>query len=1041
MKSNTKFISLVLCILMICSMIPFSAFGASNVNILTVEIDEPALGKKPGKGLVTPDCKSSEYVGVEWIGELDENGCFKTDVLYTVIFTVKIKDDVDRIFASKMQTLKINGNSIANENHYSFRNDRKEIRFIYDFPYVLVPSGNKITTQGFISKATVTIPEPKPGKAPGTAKQATIESSTVHVDKIDWIGELDENGCFRHDERYTARVTLRINGGYDKYFRYGLALSDFTINGKKVEKITSLPDRQSVTIDYTFPKQGDSGYTSTKISQVDSFYFDVNPVEKWVVPSIEFDENLTKDFGEYTLTISYDTPEIKLYDWYIVTATYKAKPGYSFTKDTTVKQPKKNSGVDIESFTSDTLTAKVYTYTCTNYEGIAPTPSMINYQERRARPDYYKSPDSYVGKGISVNPGNNFKIPVYKYPTANSPVIDDYSTRTEVTRNDTGFQIKDFTISDEITDIEGEWYYVGNGFMPACFVKVVGGGLFDGGPAVLVDSTWKFAGGSGTAEDPFLISTPEQLNAIRFGLNYHYKLINDIDLSSWGNWVPIGGNPAYGGYAGDKYNEAQFGVTYFGGTLDGDGHVISGMTIIINEDTPFKQETGNTRYYGLFAHFNSDFDGSGIKNLGLVNYTIDINYKSSKNLHIWAGGFAGKFGYCQITNCYTSGGSINFNIVDDDSYEGANFKIGSFAGEMDHCTISKCYNTSDITVNTNILTSITAGGIAGNCIDSHFSECFNSGDINLPVGNYYTFWRSSFAGGIVPQAIPANISGGYNTIKDCYNSGNITANFVSGLFVYASNVTCELANCYNVGKLTAETTINISGTIKSYPTIAPFDGAYASKCYADGNSVSGNAWTYSQTLGRKVLKAIPEDSVKTYTKPSSNPFSDVRVGDYFEQPVEWALKKGITTGTSATTFSPNDTCTKAQIITFLWRAMGSPATESANPYNDVSETDYYYNAALWAHEKGIVSGNSFEGGTPCTRASTVIYLWKAKGSPIDNETTIIFEDLPTDEELTNAVKWAFKYNVTSGTSLFTFAPDATCTRGQIATFLYRGIIV
>ena len=165
-------------------------------------------------------------------------------------------------------------------------------------------------------------------------------------------------------------------------------------------------------------------------------------------------------------------------------------------------------------------------------------------------------------------------------------------------------------------------------------------------------------------------------------------------------------------------------------------------------------------------------------------------------------------------------------------------------------------------------------------------------------------------------------------------------------------------------------------------------------------------------------------------------FSDVAASDYFSDAVKWAVERKITNGTSDTTFSPNDTCTRAQIITFLWRAVGSPNPNGTNPYTDINANDYYYNAAVWAAEKGMVDGKAFAPNTPCTRASTVMYLWIAAGSP-DCGTTNKFGDVSTNDSYAQAVAWAVENNVTSGTSDVTFSPDMICNRGQIVTFLRR----
>lgn len=171
---------------------------------------------------------------------------------------------------------------------------------------------------------------------------------------------------------------------------------------------------------------------------------------------------------------------------------------------------------------------------------------------------------------------------------------------------------------------------------------------------------------------------------------------------------------------------------------------------------------------------------------------------------------------------------------------------------------------------------------------------------------------------------------------------------------------------------------------------------------------------------------------------SATAFSDVKADAYYADAVKWAVDKGITTGTSATTFSPSDTCTRAQILTFLWRAVGSPKSTAKNPFSDVKAEDYYYDAAVWASEKGMVTGNQFNGNTPCTRSSTVVYLWQNAGAP-KTAVSNAFTDVPAGAAYEQAVSWAVEKNVTSGTSETAFSPDDTCTRGQIVTFLNRAL--
>lgn len=164
-------------------------------------------------------------------------------------------------------------------------------------------------------------------------------------------------------------------------------------------------------------------------------------------------------------------------------------------------------------------------------------------------------------------------------------------------------------------------------------------------------------------------------------------------------------------------------------------------------------------------------------------------------------------------------------------------------------------------------------------------------------------------------------------------------------------------------------------------------------------------------------------------------FFDVPGGEYYSEPVKWAVENGITNGTGDYSFSPGLTCTRAQILTFLWRAAGSPVVSISNPFYDVSTGDYFYQAALWAYQNGMVSGTVFEGTTPCTRAATVTYIWQSKGSP--SSAAASFTDVPAGSTYSPAVAWAVNNRITDGVGNNQFAPDMICSRGQIVTFLYR----
>lgn len=174
---------------------------------------------------------------------------------------------------------------------------------------------------------------------------------------------------------------------------------------------------------------------------------------------------------------------------------------------------------------------------------------------------------------------------------------------------------------------------------------------------------------------------------------------------------------------------------------------------------------------------------------------------------------------------------------------------------------------------------------------------------------------------------------------------------------------------------------------------------------------------------------------------TKNPFTDVAQGAYYYNAVQWAVGKKITSGTSATTFTPDGICTRAQTVTFLWRSQGSPKAAGAeNPFTDVSKDAYYYDAVLWAVEQGITNGTSattFSPDATVTRGQTAAFLWRVAKQPQVDQTANPFADVTQDAYYYNAVLWAVAKGITNGTSATTFSPDQGCTRAQIVTFLWR----
>jgi len=229
-------------------------------------------------------------------------------------------------------------------------------------------------------------------------------------------------------------------------------------------------------------------------------------------------------------------------------------------------------------------------------------------------------------------------------------------------------------------------------------------------------------------------------------------------------------------------------------------------------------------------------------------------------------------------------------------------------------------------------------------------------------------------------------------------------------------------------------------------TVAPNQGYHLESLTVtdkDGNKieltkVDATKYTFKMPASRVEVKAVFAEG-----EAPAVSFTDVAEGEYYYDAVKWAVDKGVTNGLTETTFGPNASCTRAQMVTFLWRAAGSPEpTATTTAFTDIDANEYYYKAVLWAVEKGITTGTTettFSPNATVTRAQTVTFLYRYAGSPAVSGSNN-FTDLEAGEYYINAVQWAATNGITTGTTETTFSPANNCTRGQIVTFLYRHIV-
>ena len=222
-------------------------------------------------------------------------------------------------------------------------------------------------------------------------------------------------------------------------------------------------------------------------------------------------------------------------------------------------------------------------------------------------------------------------------------------------------------------------------------------------------------------------------------------------------------------------------------------------------------------------------------------------------------------------------------------------------------------------------------------------------------------------------------------------------------------------------------------------TITPDKGYAVAKVLVDGKSVGAvKSYTFKNVTEDHTIEAI---FMKSNGNPQTGVFVDVAEGSYYEEAIDWAVEKGITNGVSSNMFAPNDPCTRAQIVTFLWRAAGSPAPKSMSSFTDVPADAFYAKAVAWAVENGITSGtgeSKFSPNSTCTRAQAVTFLYRASGSPAVSGKAE-FSDVSTTAFYADAVAWAAKKGITTGIGGGLFGSDNDCTRGQIVTFLWRAM--
>ena len=322
--------------------------------------------------------------------------------------------------------------------------------------------------------------------------------------------------------------------------------------------------------------------------------------------------------------------------------------------------------------------------------------------------------------------------------------------------------------------------------------------------------------------------------------------------------------------------------------------------------------------------------------------------------------------------------------------------------------------------------------------DAIGDETAPNGDPMAAVdGNSNSFWHSSWAGG-VSESNPAVITVDLGT----------TLTIGGFKFQQRPSTNNGIVWTYSYRILDAEGNVLAEGTNIAVPQANRTGAAWTIQKLTD--NVDARFIEISVLEGQGGFAAISEIAPIHVTKltlePDEpvvpvNPFTDVEEDDFFYAPVLWAVEKGVTTGATETTFNPNGKCQRAAVVTFLWRAAGSPEpTITENPFTDVEEKDFFYKAVLWAVEKNITTGTSATEFSPmkeCNRAQVVTFLYRAMGEPEVTSTNNPFADVKADAWYGPAVLWAVENGITNGMSANEFGVNTTCNRAQVVTFLYR----
>ena len=964
-----KFLCILLCLSILSGMLCVSAAEKSPVNIFNVTVTAPTVGSKPDYNASVPKTASTHVTQVKWEGALDANGSFKSGTEYTVYVTVQLLDKYKNTKYIKYvsDTVKVNGNIAKLKNisadktqavvYYTFKTE-KEIPQFSEAPAstekTVTTEQPKATSSNVITSAHITITPPQIGKKP--AETGTVTGATgVKVTKIQWDGNFDEDGFFTDGQDYVAYIVLQADGSAGVF--NAKSDNNFTVNGDPVAIQTEDSSKDSKAAVITFivrTEQVNGSSTYGKATSVDMISIENlrEPVvgEKpdygaktpnsasTYVTSVKwegkFDENGCFKYGE-TYKFSADVAvksglNMFIDDWYKHNFMVNGKQAafeYKKGSDTegVISFTYANVGMSHQNHCFCGGNILLGEHTSHNAQEFKPWDgkSKITYTDSKAF--VYLTGDVKRSETLNVPGGKELTICLNGYKIQKTAIDDPQGNRVINISSGGKLRLCDCSAMQSGVITGGS--------------NQMGGGIHNGGTLVM----------------------------------YGGKLMNNKAAYGGGLW----NNYNFYMYGGEIcYNDATYGGGLWNANSGDAQMIIFGGRIYHNEATygagVWNNDNGNIEMRGGEIRENvAGKCGGGVWNQGKNFYMTGGNIIQNFAQH-------GAGVWTQSTFTMT-GGLISLNEALDPAFIGRDDKKEAYA------------NGGGVWVNDKSVFQMKGGQISLNKAD-------------LAGGGVYMQYDSEFV-----------MQGG--TI-----AGN-RAQLGGGVYVQRENAPARW---------------RLSGNSEVVDNLATVAGGGA---YIKGIlETTGGMITRNYSDSEFVDMAI--EAVGEVREGTSLPteFIDVAADAYYYKPVLWALEKKVTNGTSEITFSPDDKCNTAQILTFLWRGAGSPtvADKDIFKYADVKGTDYFYMAAQWAKKKGMVEHYALYPNYSCNRMMAVYYIWCAAGKPAC-KTSLKFTDTTDSryQKYYEAIAWAVEKGITNGTSTTTFSPGQTCTRGQIVTFLWR----